>query len=191
MSWDPDQETQDEYVYPSFTHVLHGDDLDALRIFVEQHGGVDARYRPHSNTLLMEAVRGDLLDTARFLLSMGASADMLGFSGFPQNVPALVMAYSLAMTEVLLVEGRASVDVTTRSGATPLHYIVQRHPDDGLPERIQLLIDRGASLTACNNRGETPLDVFMRDRSPESVGASTYYAMVNILTPIPAKNAHG
>ena len=59
-----------------------------------------------------------------------------------------------------LLERGARVDVTDDGNDTPLHKACERNSTLRV---VELLVARGASLTAANNNGETALDVAIRN----------------------------
>ena len=54
----------------------------------------------------------------------------------------------------------AKINVKDDGNNTPLHKACERN---STLKVVELLVDRGASLTAANNNGETPLDMAIKN----------------------------
>jgi ankyrin repeat protein len=65
------------------------------------------------------------------------------------------------------VEHGAKIDIRDQGNNTPLHKACERNSTLTV---VKLLMDHGASLTAINNNGETPLDVAVKNDKTNIAG---------------------
>ncbi len=102
-----------------------------------------------------KAFRTVVLDAAA-----AGEAEARGDPSFPSIIEQVVQNIAHCVT-VLIEHGAVANAHNDRGGDTPLHVAVASR---GLPPIIQALLDGHADVDAPNSRGETPLQLAIRDR---------------------------
>lgn len=110
----------------------------------------------HGRTALLYAVDYFREDIALALITAGANVNDVN----ENNQTPLIVAVLRGFPNVvkLLLERRASLEITDNTGSTALMYAKYGEPGPGT-EIFNSLVAAGASLSVANNRGETPLMV--------------------------------
>lgn len=146
--------------------------LDEVKAWVAKganpNGDGQSRYSGPYNVLqpLHNAVLGNYLDVAQFLLDKGADSNIqVGTSGTPLHLA--VYAKSVPMAELLLkynadvnarvpyfIVGAAPDTVAPEQQATPLHFAAQ----DGDLSMVKCLVEHKAKIDSLDAAHRTPLD---------------------------------
>ncbi len=113
------------------------------------------QYSPHGFTPLAMAAHFGNENIVRFLLRIGADANLASQNGY--HVYPLYTAVDSDSEGIakMLVEAGAKVNVIQASGMTPLHAAAQ----NGNIEILILLLERGASVSIKNESGKTAADL--------------------------------
>ena len=127
---------------------LMAEDVVALRLFLTK-GADPSRLLDNGETPLMAAIQG------------GGPVGGFGF-GVPPGAYRYLDSHDPIDAVGLLLDAGADVKAVTASGDTAMHSAAQA----GNLAVIRLLADRGASVTAKDNAGLTPLDFAMGKRPP-------------------------
>lgn len=139
--------------------LLFSENLEELREALLDGADVNTRYPQETNGLrdltpLMIAVMMDRPEVVKLLLTHGADVNARTRN---QKLTALHMAaafQNVAMTQVLL-EHWADPDIGDHQGNTPLHHALSEKR--GAADVVRLLLQRGATADAQNQRGQTAL----------------------------------
>ncbi|XP_076853140.1 ankyrin repeat and SOCS box protein 16 [Brachyhypopomus gauderio] len=115
--------------------------------------GAEVDADPGGRTALHDACSGAHHTCVKLLLDHGADPDVLSADG---NAPLhLCSTADTYLCAELLVNSGADVNVAQRDSLlTPLHVACRR----GLQEHVELLLVRGANVSARSREGETPLN---------------------------------
>lgn len=147
--------------------------LLSLALFASLTAGCSSQ--KDKDAALYQAAMTDDLPGVKKALADGAAVDGVNEDGWTPLMEASGKG-NLAVVKYLL-EKRAKVNfVATRNRFTPLHAAAQAHH----PEVVKILLSRGASTSAQDSKGRTPLD-FARavhrlpsgQKSPEVIAVLT------------------
>ena len=125
------------------------DDLDVVKLLIQQNAEIDARTSTGSTPLRVAAHDGHL-DIVRCLVESGADMNARNIS---EGTPLMVACYWGHLSVVIyLINKGAFLDLQCKDGSTALHFAAKR----GHLEIISQLLALGASQLP-NNQGLTPL----------------------------------
>lgn len=122
--------------------------------------GADVNARDNSGeTALMQAVRGENLDTMKLLINHGADVNAQD----NQGETALMKCVSIGEEEIkLLIEAGADVNIKDNEGKTALIHAAIRGPSF----IVQLLLENGADININDNNSKTAL-MYAEERGTE------------------------
>ena len=148
------------------------DGADEPQLIIAQlliaHGAeVDAKNA--GSTALHLAARNRNVEIVRALIEGGAAVDLVQEDGWTALLIAAKFMY-LEVARVLIVEGRADVNIARPDGDSPLHLVsdsLEPDADECGPEFAELLVrEGGAAVNAQNIAGMTALHMAaLRDRA--------------------------
>jgi ankyrin repeat protein len=134
-----------------FQAVKEGD-LEAVRIFLKNKGGVNCRTKDQLTPLHFAAWSGNT-NTVKLLLNNGANINCEdNFNRTPLHWAA--WAGSLGVV-ISLLQKKADSTCKTKEGQTPLHFAAFK----GHRSIVQLLLKNGAEINSKDSHGCTPLHV--------------------------------
>jgi ankyrin repeat protein len=142
-------------VYPAFA--------PAIKMLVKAGAQVDvpeAKY--HFSPLHLAALKGNV-EGVRELLAQGARPDSLANQSFTPLMLAL-NAGNQAIADLLLKDGADPLKQTD-GGKSCLHFAAESAPADS----IKQLLARGASLTAVDGSGKTPLQMAQEKNRDQAI----------------------
>ena len=141
--------------------------ISATRRLLERRANINHR-NLLNETPIVYAVRSGNINMFRTLASMGASLTLTDVRGFTLLYIAIFypeVKNRTAMIEIILdktANWQPKPEIINRPepvyGATPLHLAAYK----GYTDVIEILLQRGASLTTINKRGEFPIHVAAR-----------------------------
>jgi len=136
--------------------------VESTQTLLDQGADVDVRQRKFQGTPLQYAASSGRLDTVQLLIKHKATVDAVDLS---LRTPLMWAAWNgHADVAQALLDAGADLHKTSRGIRwTALHFAADR----GKFETAQLLIERGASLTAKNTQGKTPLDLNLNIAPPK------------------------
>lgn len=133
-------------------------------------------------TPLLSAAQKGNADLMKLLVAAGAKTDFKGDDGTNVVLAAAIGGGVEALDYALQLQ--PDLSVANDAGLTALHLVlfnrpaqVRGHLSPETPQMVRLLAAKGASLTAKNNRGQTPFD--SARRAPPEVFAAFEEAMKN------------
>lgn len=113
--------------------------------------GADPVGHNKESSPLLEAVRNNHLEFAKFLLDHGAQIDYVDDER--NSVLHNAAFWGTAKLAQFLIENGASVDATNKYGDTPLHFAA----NNGANDIVKLFIKKGAEIDAVGTKSNTPL----------------------------------
>lgn len=128
-----------------------GGHLEAVKLLVE-HGADAEAAAEDGTTPLMEAVRGGNMDVCKFLLTLGVNSNAQTITGSTALKEAIECNY-IELARILLNAGADGSNVGQAGLWPPLHIAVEK----GLPDIIELILDRGVDINLQARGGFTPL----------------------------------
>jgi len=145
-----------------FAQLHQARSAEAAQALIDQGADVDVRQRTFHGTPLQYAASFGRLDVVRLLLKHKATVDAVDLAG---RTPLMWAAWKghTEITEALLEAGANFKQTSRGTKWTALHFAANK----GQFEAAQLLMEHGASSTAKNTQGKTPLDLNPNIAPPE------------------------
>jgi len=137
---------------------------------LESHAALALGYSTRSTLALHRAVAGfsfhadesRLMETLTVLLRFGADVSVIdskGDSVLHKSVGLRLPSAALNISEFLIKQHGASIEMVNMFGNTPLHNVLLHNIGDATPALVRLLVTAGSNVRAMNAEGQTPLDL--------------------------------
>jgi ankyrin repeat protein len=150
---------------------------DLLRVRELVEAGVDVNAMENKATPLMLASARGNFEVAVYLIDHGADVNKVGNATGPAITWAIENeSNDAAETIALLVKKGANVNVSLKTGYTPLHWAVESN----LPDLVQLMIEHGAKLNVKTKDGDKPFDLI--SNNPHYRGTADQNKMKDLLS---------
>lgn len=138
------------------------------------------KYSVKETTLLHYAIKKRSLNTAKYLVDMGAKINAQDHNGRTPLFEAILISesrFSRLFYARLLIEKGADVNTQDKDGMTPLHEACRR----GYLDLIKLFIENGAEVNRKNKKGRTPLhDAVLHYRTQQQMNPELSYPLEDI-----------
>lgn len=140
--------------------------VDVISLLVAARANVNARSNDTSDTPLLAAVKGGHPNAVRALIDAGADTSARELTMTPLEYA--IWRADTAVVRELVKDDRTPVNARHASAKeSPLHGALWCKNPDYNVELIETLISAGASLSAVDQNGDTPLKAVERKRSAE------------------------
>lgn len=140
---------------PSLFEACAANQLDVVKIWIEQHPQEIDTYASHGFTPLGIATYFGYEEIVRYLLLKGADPNLPSNNGYQVYPLHSAIGSNFEGIAKMLVEAGAEVNVLQASNITPLHSAAQ----NGNIEMLILLLEQGAQVNIRTEHGETPADM--------------------------------
>jgi ankyrin repeat protein len=150
----PNPTNATEFKIPPLEWAVTSDNLELVNLLLDHGASVKSANTNGNTPLHTAASRGDL-EIAETLLKHGADANA-AITGGTTPLHEAAEGGFVEIAELLLKHG-AEVNSKIQNGMTPLLYAAGRGAEHKGPACFELLLSKGGSLDATDDRGNTPL----------------------------------